>query len=56
MTKKQKSEFKSLSKKKRGPFIQMLVRQQDELGGYEEWSVRYEKKCRKKGWKPEKAA
>lgn len=52
MSKAQKSLFKSLKKSKhRGAFVDMLVSQQAQLGGYDGWRIAYARKCKKKGAK-----
>lgn len=55
MTKAQKSLFKELKKDRhKATFIDMLILQQDEMGKFPAWRGMYEKKCAKKGVKPEK--
>jgi len=57
MTKAQKSLFKELKKDKhRAAFVGMLVKQQESMGGFHAWPELYAKKCKKKGFKPPKAA
>ena len=52
MTKAQKSLFKALkSDKHRDAFIEMLIAQQNDQGGYKAWSGMYLKKCHKKSIK-----
>lgn len=57
MTKAQKSLFKELKKDKhRSAFVDMLIQQQNSIGGFHAWPALYQKKCKKKGFKPPKAA
>lgn len=50
MTKKQKSKFKKLDKRKdKLAFFEKLLEQQAELGGYRHWLRSFEHRCRKKG-------
>jgi len=50
MTKAQKSIFKQLKKtSQKDGFIQMLMAQQSQMGGYKGWRIAYAKKCTKKG-------
>ncbi len=50
MTKKQKSKFKKLDKKKdKMAFYRTLLEQQVDLGGYSHWERTFEYRCRKKG-------
>ena len=57
MTKAQKSLFKELKKDKhREAFVEMLKKQQANMGNYHAWPELYAKKCRKKGLKTSKAA
>lgn len=50
MTKKQKSKFKKLDKKKdKLAFFRDLLEQQADLGGYGHWLRSFDYRCRKKG-------
>lgn len=52
MTKPQKALFKSIKKNgQRDGFVEMLMAQQDQMGGYAGWRIAYAKKCKKKGAK-----
>lgn len=52
MTKAQKSLSKKLKKNDhRDGFVQMLMAQQETLGGFGGWRIAYAKKCKKKGAK-----
>lgn len=50
MTKAQKSLFKGLKKDAhRAAFVDMLIQQQVQMGGFPTWPSMYEKRCAKKG-------
>jgi predicted Fe-S protein YdhL (DUF1289 family) len=50
MTKGQKSLFKGAKKEsQRSGFVQMLLAQQEQMGGFAGWKIAYAKKCTKKG-------
>ena len=52
MTKAQKSLFKALKKDShRAAFVDMLLAQQGQMGGFDGWKIAYAKKCKKKGVK-----
>ncbi|MBB5515580.1 hypothetical protein FHS89_001592 [Rubricella aquisinus] len=53
MTKPQKSLFKTLKKDKhRRAFVEMLAKQQAQMGKFTAWLPAYLKRCAKKGVKP----
>lgn len=53
MTKTQKKMFKALKKPdQQHAFVEMLMRQQRDLGKYAHWGPAYARKCAKKGAKP----
>lgn len=50
MTKAQKSLFKSIKKPaQKAGFVQMLMAQQEVMGGFKHWTKAYARKCAKKG-------
>ena len=53
MTKEQKKLFKSLKKPKhQAAFVEMLVSQQNSMGGFNNWASRYTRKCLERGVHP----
>lgn len=53
MTKVQKKMFKSLKKPaQQEAFVEMLVHQQNDLGGFRYWTSRYTRKCQERGVQP----
>lgn len=53
MTKAQKKVFKTLKKPgQQAAFVEMLVHQQNDMGGYPNWASRYIRKCHERGAHP----